>query len=232
MRKPEVNYRHFRPGRGSDPEFSHLKLLWGWVFYFAAYILTENLIPPERCAPMYLWVDDRIPFREGFVIPYVFWYFLVAFSLGYFLLYNVGAFRRLQTYLIVTQVLAIAICVLFPNRQDLRPEVFPRDNALSRLVGLIYAIDTNTGVCPSMHVAFSVAVASVWLREREAHPAWKGFVLIAAVFISLSTMFIKQHSAADVLCALPVCLAAELFVRYRCPEISPPGASNQGFGKV
>lgn len=219
MRRPVVDYRRFRPGLGRDPEFAHLKLLWGWVIYLSAYVLTENLIAPEQCATMHLWVDDRIPFWEGFVIPYVFWYGLVGCSLVYFLLYNVENFRRLQIYLMVTQALGIAVFILFPNRQDLRPAVFPRDNLLSRLVGLIYRMDTNTGVCPSLHVAFSVAVASVWLREKDACPAWKGFVVLSAVLISLSTMFIKQHSAADVLCALPVCLAAEVFVRCRCPEI-------------
>ena len=223
MRKPVVDYRRFRPGMGRTPEFAHLRLLWGWVFYFALYLLTENLIPPERCVPMHLWVDDVIPFREWFVIPYVFWYFLVGGSLVYFLLYNIGSFRRLQIYLIVTQVLGMTICILFPNRQDLRPAVFPRDNALSRMVGLIYRIDTSTGVCPSFHVAFSLAVASVWLREKDVPPAWKAFVLICAVLICLSTMFIKQHSAADVLCAMPVCLAAEIVVRHiREPGNSPP----------
>ena len=221
-----------KPAAENQPEYTHLRLLWGWVFYFAAHILTETLIPPQRCTPMHIWLDDVIPFREEFVIPYVFWYFLVAFSLVYFLRHNVSLFRRLQIYLIVTQILAVGIFLLFPSRQDLRPAVFPRDNVLSRLVGLIYRLDTNTGVCPSLHVAFSVAVASAWLRERDAHPLWKGFVVLAAVLICLSTMFIKQHSAVDVLCALPVCLAAEGFVRRCCPEISPPGASAEGFGTV
>lgn len=232
MRKPVVDYRRFRPGMGSAPEFAHLRLLWGWVFYLFFFVLTERFIPPERCTPMHLWLDDRIPFREEFVIPYVFWYFLIAFSLGYFLLYSISSFRRLQTYLMVIQVLAVIIFILFPSRQDLRPTEFPRDNVFSQLVGLIYRIDTNTGVCPSLHVAFSVALASVWLREQDAHPLWKGIVMISAVLISLSTLFIKQHSLADVLCALPVCLAAEIFVDLCCPEISPPGASPEGFGAL
>lgn len=231
MRKPVVDYRRFRPGMGREPEFAHLRLLWGWVIYFACYLLTEGLIPRERCTPMHLWIDDRIPFREGFVIPYVFWYFLVGGSLVYFLLYHIPGFRRLQICLTVIQVLAVLIFVLFPSRQDLRPEVFPRDNVLSRTVGLIYRMDTSTGVCPSLHVAFSVAVASAWLRER-AHPLWKGFVLLFVILICLSTLFIKQHSAADVLWALPVWLAAEIFAGRCCPEISPPGASNRSPGQI
>ena len=125
MRKPVVDYRRFRPGMGRTPEFAHLRLLWGWVFYFALYLLTENLIPPERCVPMHLWVDDVIPFREGFVIPYVFWYFLVGGSLVYFLLYNIGSFRRLQIYLIVTQVLGWPSAFCSPTARTCARRYFP-----------------------------------------------------------------------------------------------------------
>ena len=214
MKKPVVDYRDFRFGKLNDPRFSHLKLLLGWVGYFILYFLTENLIPAEKCAPVHMWLDDVIPFCEYFLIPYVFWYLLIVFSLGYFLLYNVDSFKRLQTYIIVTQVAAMAIYILFPNRQDLRPTDFPRDNFLTQCIRLLYAFDTNTGVCPSLHVAYSIGIASVWTKEKGAHPAWKIFVVVAVILICLSTMFIKQHSAMDFFAALPVCLLAEILVFY------------------
>ena len=212
MKTPVVDYRKFRLSKINTPEFSHLKLLLGWLGYFALYFLTENLIPMERCTPVHMWLDDRIPFHEGFLIPYVFWYLLIVLSLGWFLLYHVDGFKRLQTYIIITQVCAMAIYILFPNRQDLRPEVFPRDNFLTDCVRLLYSVDTNTGVCPSLHVAYSMGIASVWLKEKQASRAWKIFVVIAVILICLSTMFIKQHSAADFFAALPICLLAELLV--------------------
>ena len=209
MKKPVVDYRTFRLRKINDPEFSHLKLLLGWIGYFILYFLTENLIPAERCTPVHMWLDDVIPFCEWFLIPYVFWYFLVVFSLGYFLLYNVDSFRRLQTFIIVTQVVAMAIYIIFPNRQDLRPTEYPRDNFLTRCIALLYQADTNTGVCPSLHVAYSIGIASVWLKEKGAAVMWKIFVVAAVVLICLSTMFIKQHSAVDFFVALLVCLLAE-----------------------
>ena len=214
MKAPVVDYRTFRLRRINEPQFSHLKLLLGWVGYFCLYFLTENLIPAERCTPVHIPLDDVIPFCEGFVIPYVFWYVLIVVSLGYFLLYHVDSFKRLQTYIIITQVVAMAIYILFPTRQDLRPAVLPRDNLLTDLVRLLYTFDTNTGVCPSLHVAYSLGIASVWTKEKGAHPAWKAFVVFAVGMICLSTMFIKQHSAADFFAALPVCLLAEGIV-YR-----------------
>lgn len=216
MKKPAVDYRAFRFSRINDPQFSHLKLLLGWVGYFILYFLTENLIPASACTPVHMWLDDHIPFCEWFLIPYVFWYGLIVFSLGYFLLYHVDRFKQLQTYIIITQILAMAAYILFPTRQDLRPEVFANDNFLTRCIATLYALDTNTGVCPSLHVAYSLGIASVWTKEKSAHPLWKAFVVLAVVLICLSTMFIKQHSAVDFFAALPVCLAAEAFVfRHR-----------------
>lgn len=190
-------------------DFGHLKLLYGWVVYFAMYYLTERLIPAEICRPVHMWLDDVIPFCEWFVIPYVFWYAMLVFSLLYFAFRNPESFRCLQTYIIITQIAAMVIYILFPSRQDLRPEMFPRENILTDTVRLLYRIDTNTNVCPSMHVAFSLAMASVWGKERGVGKLAKGLVYAAVILICLSTMFVKQHSAVDVFAALPVCLLAE-----------------------
>lgn len=209
MRAPVVDYRKFRLSKINEPDFRHLKLLLGWVVYFILYFLTENLIPAEKCTPVHMWLDDMIPFCEWFLIPYVFWYLLIVISLGYFLLYHVDSFRRLQTFIIITQAVAMTVYILFPNRQDLRPAVFPRDNFLTQCIALLYSVDTSTGVCPSLHVAYSLGIASVWLKEQGVSRWWKAFVVAAVVLICMSTMFIKQHSAVDFFAALPVCVLAE-----------------------
>lgn len=210
MRKPVVNYREFRLSKLNTPQFSHLKLLFGWVGYFALYFLTENLIPAEKCTPVHCGLDDIIPFCEIFLLPYVGWYLLIVVSLLYFALYNVDNFKRLQIFIIVTQVAAMAIYIVFPTRQDLRPEVFPRDNFLTDVVGFLYSFDTNTGVCPSLHCAYSIGIASVWLKERSASVWAKTGVVIFVILVCLSTMFIKQHSAVDFFAAIPVCILAEI----------------------
>ena len=192
-----------------------MKLLLGWVVYFALYVLTESLIPPERCHVVHCALDDRIPFREEFVIFYVGWYFLILFSLGYFLLYSVDSFRKLQTYFILIQLVAMAVYLLWPSRQELRPQVFPRENLLTAVVGLLYRIDTPTGVCPSVHVAGSVAIASVWLRERRAKPWQKAAIGCFCLLVCLSVSFLKQHSVVDILAVIPLCLLGEWFVFFR-----------------
>lgn len=214
MRKPVVDYRQFRLSRIREPEFVHLLLLLGWVGFFLLFFLTENLIPAENCYSVHMWLDDHIPFQEVFLIPYVFWYLLIAASLIYFLLFDVDSFKRLQTYIIITQAIAMGIYILFPSRQDLRPAEFPRDNFLTQCVAFLYSIDTNTGVCPSLHVAISVGIASVWTKKKDVGVWRKVFVLTSAVLICLSTVFIKQHSVADILAAIPLCLLAETIVYF------------------
>lgn len=216
MKKPVIDYRQFRLSKLNDPQFSHLKLLFGWVGYFVLYFLTENLIPAEACYPVHCWLDDVIPFCELFVIPYVFWYGLIVFSLLHFMLYDPSSFRKLMTFIIVTQVTAMVIYIVFPTRQDLRPDEFLRDNLLTRIMGLIYTFDTNTGVCPSLHVAYSIGIASVWWKKEDVKKGWKWFVVAAAVLISISTAFVKQHSVVDIFAALPVCLLAEGIVYGKC----------------
>lgn len=210
MKKPMVDYREFRFSRLNTPQFSHLKLLGGWIAYFILYFLTENLIPPERCHIVHSALDDAIPFLEGFAIPYCFWFLLIVISLGWFLLYDVESFKRLQVFIMVTQAVAMVVYILWPSMQDLRPAVFPRDNFLSRVMGFIYRFDTPTGVCPSLHVAYSLGMASVWCKCRKAAPAWKAFVVAAAAVISIATAFVKQHSVIDIAAALPLGVLAEV----------------------
>ncbi len=215
MKKPQVDYSEFRLSRLNEPRFAHIKLLWGWIVYFTLFFLTENLIPAEACHPIHCWLDDVIPFCELFVIPYVLWFLLVAGSLLYFLLYDVESFKGLQRFITITQLVAMAVYILYPSRQDLRPLVFERDNILTRIMGMIYSFDTNTGVFPSLHVAYSLGIASVWLKKKDASPWLRAGIVAFCLIVCASTAFVKQHSVLDGLAAIPVCIFAEWWVFHR-----------------
>ena len=212
MKKPVVDYREFRFSNINEPRFRHLWLLLGWVGYFALYFITENLIPLEKCTPIHIPLDDLIPFCEYFAVFYVGWYALVFGTLLWYLLYDPGRFRQVQIYIMITQAIAMLCYILWPSRQDLRPEEFLRDNFLVRLMAFIYSFDTSSGVCPSLHVAYSVAIWSVFLKDENASRLWKVLLTVFVLCISASVCFVKQHSALDVFAALPVCLVGELLV--------------------
>ena len=215
MKRTPVDYSGFRLSRMNEPRFRHVWLLAGWIFYFSMYFITENLIPPEACHSVHCALDDRIPFNEFFVIFYVGWYALVFGSLAYTFFFDVPSFKKLQTYIIITQVVAMSCYILWPSRQDLRPEVFARDNLLTRLIAFIYSFDTSTGVCPSLHVGYSLGILSVFWKDRTQSRLFKGALLFVVLMICLAVCFVKQHSALDVLAALPMCLLAEILVYGR-----------------
>lgn len=207
-----MDYSRLRPSNITSPEYRHLLWLLGWVGYFIFYFLTENLIPAEKCYPVYCFLDDIIPFNEWFVIPYVGWYLLIVVSLLYFMLYNPNNFKNLQKYIIITQIVAMAAYIIFPTRQDLRPTEFVNDNILTDIVKYLYAFDTNTGVCPSLHVAYSLGIASTWLKEKSASKWVRALIVLLCALICISVSFVKQHSVVDIFAALPLGLLAEFIV--------------------
>ena len=209
MKKPVVDYRNFKLSKINEPEYKHLLFLLGWVGYFILYFITENLIPAGSCYPVHCTLDDMIPFCEFFIIPYAGWYLLIVVSLLYFALYNPDNFKNLMKFIITTQVVAMAIYIIFPTRQDLRPDIFVRENIFTDIIKLIYSFDTNTGVCPSLHVAYSIGIASTWLKEKSANVWCKIGVTVFCFFVCISVCFVKQHSAVDIFAAIPVCVLAE-----------------------
>ena len=95
MKKQRYDYSGLSWQTRNEPQYSHLKLLLGWVIYFILYFLTENLIPLEKCHPVHCRLDDLIPFNEYFAVFYCGWFLLVVGSLLYYLLYDVESFRKL-----------------------------------------------------------------------------------------------------------------------------------------
>lgn len=214
MKKPVVDYRQFRLSKINSPEFSHLKFLGLWILNLLLYFVVGKLSLGRECYMVHSLLDDMIPFYEIFVVPYVAWYFLMFGSLLYFAFYNTESFRNLLKYIVLTQIICITTYIIFPTTQ-LRVAVFPRDNICTDIVKCLYSVDANTNACPSLHVAVSIALASVWVREKSAKPWWKIFVVVISLLICLSTAFIKQHSVVDGFAAVFVCLIAEYFLFWR-----------------
>ena len=209
MRKPVVDYRSFKLSKINEPQYRHLLLLLGWPIYFALYFITEQLIPLERCYPIHCFLDDIVPFCEYFVIAYAGWYFLIVGSLIYLALYNPDNFKGMMKFIITTQVVAMIIYIIFPNRQDLRPTEFLNENIFTFIMSLIYKFDTSTNVCPSLHVAYSIGIASTFLKEKSVSKLSKTLITVFCFMICISVAFVKQHSVVDIFAAIPVCIIAE-----------------------
>lgn len=197
-----------------------LKLLLYWPLFGLLFFAAERLYTPASYHLMHCTLDDKIPFCEWFLIPYLFWFvFLVGMHL-YTLLRDPRAFRRMMRFIILTYSAALLIFFIFPTAQTLRPAVFPRDNLLTRLTAAFYAFDTSTNVCPSLHVVGSLAVLfAAWDCPRFQPRGWRLAFAVSAGLISISTVFLKQHSTLDLLVALLLCMVAYRVV-YRRPARS------------
>lgn len=204
-----IDYSSFRLNKLNTEEFGHLKLLLFWPLYGIMFGFVERFSPIETYYPMHCAVDDLIPFNEYFVIPYLFWFvFLVGMILD-LLLYNVDGFRKMMKFIIITYSVSIAIYLIFPTCQELRPAAFERDNIFTRFMFYFYQFDTNTNVCPSIHVIGSMAtVFAVWNDDYWGTKCGKTAAAVICFFICASTVFLKQHSILDVFAALPLCAVA------------------------
>ena len=85
---------------------------------------------------------------------------------------------------------------------------FERDNFLTRFMAGYYAFDTNTNVCPSIHVTGSLAVMFTSFHCKDFGKGMKVTFAVTGVLIAISTVFVKQHSILDLLAALPFCAVA------------------------
>ena len=208
---PLVDYRKLRWSNINSEQYKHLKLLLYWPVYGLLFLFVERFYQVDFYYPMYCPLDDLIPFCEWFLIPYLFWFvYLVGMHL-FALLYDVDAFKLMMKYIILTYSAAIIIYLIWPTCQQLRPASFERDNILTRFIAAFYQFDTNTNVCPSIHVIGSLAVmeAALWSKVIRSKGIKTAFVIVA-IHICISTVFMKQHSVLDILAALPICLTGHI----------------------
>ncbi|MCC8121002.1 MAG: phosphatase PAP2 family protein [Oscillospiraceae bacterium] len=210
-----VDYRAFRLSKLNTPQFSHVKLLLFWPVFFLLFQFAEQIYHPDSYYIMHCSLDDLIPFCEWFLFPYLFWFIYLAGTVAFTFLFYPDTFRRLMRFIILTYTVALVIFLLFPTCQHLRPLTFQRDNLLTEITALFYQFDTNTNVCPSLHVVGAIAaMLALWECEPFNKPGWRAVNVTVSVLICLSTVFMKQHSALDVLAALPLCLLGQfLFFR-------------------
>ena len=196
------DYRNFSFSKLKTPEFKHVLLLLYWPVYGLFFLYFERIRVCEYHT-VTSFLDKFIPFVPLFIIPYFFWFVYLIGMLLYTFFCDIPAFKKYMWYIIITYSATIIIYFIYPTKQELRP-VIPADaGAFARVVSGLYAFDTNTNVCPSIHVLGSMAVFFASLEcEKFKKPPVKLVFLVLCVLISVSTVFLKQHSATDIFAAV------------------------------
>ncbi len=207
FQKPELPYWPPHPRKLLQKEFRHVWLLLYWAAFGLLFMYVERLSPVTYYTPIYSPLDDLIPFCEWFFLPYMYWFVYLIGAVVYAILYDVREFRRMMYFVMVTYSITMVTYLVWPTCQELRPAAFPRDNVLTRIIGHFYNFDTNTNVCPSIHVIGSVAAMLMGLHAKQFRSTgWRIYFIVACLLIAVSTVFMKQHSIVDVVAAVPVCL--------------------------
>lgn len=195
-------------------EYKYLLLLLFWPVFGAAFSALE-VFRTEGYNVVYSPLDDLIPFCELFVIPYIFWFLYIIGMYVYCFFYETELFKKYSYYIMITYGVTLLIYLIYPTMQNLRPspEDFARDNFLVEFTKGFYEFDTNTNVCPSLHVTGAVAVScAAWNSKLFGNRGWKIAFSICTVLIVLSTVFLKQHSVVDIPPALLICALAYPFI--------------------
>lgn len=188
----------------------HSALLLYFIVYLAGFFSVERIVSEPKYI-IHCALDDLIPFNAWFLIPYGSWFILLVGAPLYFLLTDKRDFLKLCGIMFNGMTFCLLFYLLVPNGLTLRPEV-TGDGLLDHIARMLYAIDTPTNVCPSIHVASTAAVCLVTLRSEQfkRRPWLKAAVLFWAVLIILSTVFLKQHSVIDVFWGIALSLALYL----------------------
>ena len=203
---PVVDYRKLRLQNLGSDTYRHLLLLIFWPVFGILFAYVERYYPVEYYTPMHSVLDDYIPFCEWFVLPYLFWFVYLAGMLLYTVIYDIDAYKKMMWFIIITYSITLIIYLIWPTCQELRPSAFERDNIFTRIMDSYYQFDTNTNVCPSLHVIGAVVVQFTFLHlQGKKHIGWHIAFIITTILICLSTVFLKQHSIVDLFAAVPVC---------------------------
>ncbi len=197
------DYRAMRLRNITEPNYRHVLLLLYWPVHGLVFLLLERGGLVQQYHTVECALDHFIPFNEWFFIPYIFWFIYLIGGLAFTFFRDVRSFRRMMRFIILTYGTTLVIYMLWPTKQMLRPAEFAHDNVMTRFAAWFYEFDTNTNVCPSMHVLGAVAVSvGMWDCGRFRKPAWRIAFGGMTALISVSTLFVKQHSVIDVLAAV------------------------------
>lgn len=186
-------------------KYKHGLVLIYFFFYMVWFTYLERTVTTDF-TPVYSRLDDFIPFMEIFIIPYFIWFIFIFITVAYFFFTSKQDFYKYCAFLFVGMTICLIIYTVWPNGHNLRVDIdtLGRSNIFTRVIASLYSIDTSTNVFPSIHVYNSIgAMIAIRKSERLQTIKWVQVTsFILTVSISMSTVFLKQHSILDVFGAI------------------------------
>lgn len=192
----------------------HILFLLYAPFYFAWFAALERWTDRDFTI-LHSPLDDVIPFVPAFIIPYYIWFAFVAFFCIYFYM-KVERSETIKLYsaLVFSMTVTLIIYTIWPNAISLRLTDLEPDNIFTKLVAGLWSFDTDTNVCPSLHCLNTMTIMVAYFRcgNFKGKHLLNTFMVLLALSICASTVFLKQHSIIDVYAAVAMCIACSLII--------------------
>lgn len=165
-----------------------------WFVWLEQHVTTDYHV-------IHMAIDDKIPFCEYFIIPYFLWFLFVPAVMIYEFFYSKREFYQACAFLFIGMTVFLILCTVWPNGLNLRQDISYRDNLCADLVRALRNTDTSTNVFPSIHVfnTLGCLIALCKSKGMKQHNIIKLSAGILSILIVLSTVFLQQHSVADVI---------------------------------
>jgi len=155
------------------------------------YVPTNRIKAPGRWFFHDTWLDDYIPLVPYFIIPYValFPYMFITAIL----MWTTPLAKEFFVTIVIASWSAAFVWYIAPagilRKREIGPDFF------SRMIVWIYTHDEENNTFPSSHVFYAL-ICSFYLIL--AFPAYSLLFAATGGLISISTVLVKQHHAADI----------------------------------
>lgn len=197
------------------------KHIWVAIIYFIFYLPWYFGIQRRDMSGFHdvsTHLDHIIPFVPWFVDFYMYWFLFVFGTFLFVFLYDKDEFYKACAMMFGGMTICLIIFTIWPTTFDYRPARISGTPLERFFLNIVYTADKPTNVFPSIHVYNSIGCAIALIKSEyfKGNNKIKVFAIISAIMITLSTMFIKQHSILDAIGAavIAIILYYVVYVRF------------------
>ncbi|WNR44153.1 phosphatase PAP2 family protein [Paenibacillus roseipurpureus] len=147
-------------------------------------------------------LDRQIPFIQGFVVPYLFWYAFLAGGFLYLVYRDRANYVRTLIEFILGLLLCYGVYAIYQTTVP-RPALVGSD-WLTQTMQWVYNSDEPFNCFPSTHVLTAYLMMRAYLRSKRIARGYQFVTAAIAMLIIVSTLFVKQHVILDLVGAVLV----------------------------
>ena len=182
------------------------KEIYLFIFYFLFIVLfglIQKYYNPVSSHLVTWPIDYYMPYNQYFMIAYAIWWPFVPAALIFFYFRDIPSFKALCFQMLIVCYLTLIIYIVYPSYLDLRQPIHETD-ICSQMLLWLRSIDPPRNVFPSLHVSETVSICFVVYKSRDLllNRYVKGIIYLIGILIIVSTIYIDQHSIADILFAI------------------------------